>query len=165
MIFLDYSEILPYAILFGIVIAAVWAFRAVSAKRLWIQILVRAFSIVLLMVATYFALLLHWFGPGKATRSAPIYSPDHSRAIRITHYEDQNGDTNGFTSVDLYSNFGLYSKAILLEEDSLLSEIKDVRWLSDSEVLINVQDVEREAGCKDAVGVKVRCELASVTAR
>jgi hypothetical protein len=159
MIFPDSSEILPYCVLTSLVIAAAWAFRNVRAKRLWIQTLVRTISVISLIPIALATLWFLWLDSGKATRYAPIYSPDHSRAIRISHYEDPYGDSGGPTSVDLYSSFGLYSKRIFEGPDMQTSEIKDVRWISDSEVLIKLQDVERVAGCSDAIGVKVRCEL------
>jgi hypothetical protein len=93
----------------------------------------------------------------KADRSAPVFSPDHTRALRVTAAADLSPRST--VVVDLYSFHGLVSERIY-DSGVNLAVIGDVRWLSDSEVEIGIVDGEGGDICKDARRVKVRCVVA-----
>jgi len=156
MIFPDYEEIRAFGVLMGFLFAAIWAFRSARSTRKIIRMSVRLLSVLVMVLASTVTLVL--VGCGTITRSAPIYSPDHQKAIRITNVDW--GAVGGDTSVELYSHYGLISEKVFTGEFAAVGP-KDIRWVSNSEVSIRYFGSLTKAAetCNQAHSVKVNCVL------
>ena len=162
MIFPDYGEIRAFGVLVGLLLAAIWAFRAASSMRKIIRVSVRLLSGFIIVLASTVTLILA--GCGTVTRSAPIYSPDHQKAIRITDLDW--GAVGGDTSVELYSHHGLISEKVFTGEFAAVGP-KDISWVNDSEVSIRYSGFATKTAetCNQAHSVKVKCVLVPLAFR
>ena len=155
MIFPDYGEIRYFGFVCGIFFAAYFVFRSVRRTATLIRYPVR----ILAVFFGLFGLVMGWIPLGwvKETRSSPIYSPDHHRAIMIT--ETNAGAAGGDTSVQLYSNYGLLSETIFTGDYGVV-ESKGISWVSNSEAVIKFwgEFPEGHNSCNQAHSVTVRCE-------
>ena len=91
------------------------------------------------------------------TTSAPVFSPDHTRALRVTDHDE--GGLGGSTTVDVFWDHGLHSNMIFNGGWKQV-EAKDVRWLSNSEILLPYSLISPEYRpdvCKGFAEIKVTC--------
>jgi len=162
MIFPDYSTIGIVAICLGLCGGSVYLFRSTGLSSTIIKVPTRLVSG---LVVACSVLALGMFGCASAwnvtTRSAPIYSPDHLRALRIT--DTDAGALGGFTGITLYSHHGLIGRTIFAG-DWKAAESQTVRWLNNSEVVIRYDaSYIHPPRCDSAEGVSVKCEPVTYT--
>ncbi len=162
MIFPDYYSLRVYVICFSLLALGVWMFRAGSGKPFPFQIPLRFLAVLFIAIGSIFTLLTIGLS-GTNTRSAPIYSPDHQHAIRITLLD--LGATGGGTFVDLYSFHGLIENRIANGEWNSLGP-EDAKWIGNAELLISFR---KESGppywCKSAQSIEVHCDPPAADAR
>ncbi len=162
MIFPDYYALRIYVICLALLACGVWMFRAGARKAFRFQFLLWLLAFLFIAIGSLFTILAI-ISPGKDTRSAPIYSPDHKHAIRITVLD--LGGTGGGTFVDLYSFHGLIENRIADGEWKSLGP-EDVKWIGNAQLFISFR---KESGppywCKSAQSIEVSCDPPPENAR
>lgn len=98
-------------------------------------------------------------GSGCTSRSAPIYSPSRSMALRIVDADE--GATGGSTSVDLFWAHGFRQQTVYMGGWKSV-EPSSIEWKSDTELTIRygggyIADAYHGYSCTSAPAVKVRC--------
>lgn len=111
----------------------------------------RSLCVPLGLIGSLAAMLLV-AGRGCASYSPLIYSPTGTFAARIEL--DDYGATGGDESVDLFWARGLMQSTVFAGDWGTV-EPSDVRWKSDSELLISYDG--RVYNCKSTSAVKVTC--------
>src|SRR5258708_23353326 len=104
MIFPEYGHILVYFVLLLLLSFSLWAYRVVKRNARVFQVPVRIVSIIVFGLTSLMTIMIASceFSNSKST---PIYSQDHKRALRIYDYD--YGATGGETEVFLFSYYGL----------------------------------------------------------
>jgi hypothetical protein len=156
MIFVDWGFVWEFVAFAAVIAGGIWGFRKVQPRSAAIRLPVRIVS-SLFAGASLLLLTMVSCGEAVTTHSTPLYSPDGKQAVRTNDYDA--GALGGWTTIYLYSDHGFYSQSILggLWKNA---EIKDVRWLSDSEILISVPQWspdEKLPECASTNHVKVTC--------
>jgi hypothetical protein len=157
VIFPDYWTICVVGgcLLFGSI--GIYMFRRTRSSRYMIKVPTQFLS-ALTVVAS--GLLLCMFGCASAfnvtTHSIPIYSPDHSRALRITDVD--SGALGGYTFITLYSYHGLVGRTIFAG-DWRATEPRAVQWITNSQVAVRYDaSYIHPPRCNWASGVSISCE-------
>lgn len=157
MIFLEWRRILTYCVLLLLIFSSIWAFRLVRTKHLLVRIPVRILSLAVFGLASLMTLSIVSCEFSN-TRSTPIYSPDHRRALRIYDYDA--GATGGGTEVLLFSDYGLRSETVF-DGNWKAAEPKGVHWVNDHEVEILYEPSYSPPRCMSIEYVTIRCQPAS----
>lgn len=98
-------------------------------------------------------------GLGCISRSAPIYSPSRSMALRIVDVD--GGATGGSTSVDLFWAHGFTQQTVYMGGWKSV-EPSSIEWKSDTELTVHygggyIADAYHGYSCTSTAAVKVRC--------
>jgi hypothetical protein len=143
-------------IVYGLAMIAlgVFACQLVRRKEPLLRLTTRTLSIGVVLVGTL--VVVFWVGSiGYRTYSAPIYSPNGKSAARI-----RTAGTGGIGSANIVELRSLHG----FREDDVFDagwgaiEPKDVRWLSDSELMITYHGYpDGPDWCSGTPAVKVRC--------
>jgi hypothetical protein len=157
MLFIDYDIILTYAVCIGITVLGLGIYRSMKTVRsIYLRLSARFLASGLV---AFGSLLLLFFagcgGPGGAN-SNPIFSPDHRYAVRVSDFD--YGATGGDTSVSVFGDYGFRNATVLYGPWKIV-RAKDIRWKSNSEVLIQFQPntAYDPPNCKNLGSVKVTC--------
>jgi hypothetical protein len=150
MIFLDHSLVIAYAVLLVFAALGAIGFRFAIRKR---GVLRASLSVVaiLTLVAGWVIFASFKLGYAQVRFSPPIFSADRMHALRI---EDDGIDSKIPATVYLYSNHGFIVDRV---SQGTWKAVKaaDVRWLSNSEVLIIYGNSSRKYYCASTREVKV----------
>jgi len=97
--------------------------------------------------------LLNIGAAGCQSYSIPIYSPDHQSAVRVR--VANIGGPGGSTDVELFTARGFKTYSVFRGGWKTV-EADDVKWVSDSELLVRYSGMM--FGCESTDDVKVHCE-------
>jgi hypothetical protein len=154
--FFEFRELLFWFLCVTAFALGIFGVYVVKGRDAPIRVPVRIGSIALTSIGL---LALCLGGCGKllsvASASAPIYSPDRKRALRVETHDE--GATGGGTEVYLYSNLGLRRERIT-EAGFKQVEPRNVAWLKNNEVLIRYLATYQPPVCSSTRDVAVRCE-------
>jgi hypothetical protein len=162
MIFLEYSLAIAYVVLLVFLALGVIGFRFAIQKRGVLRAFLCLVSI-LALVAGGVIFGSFKFGYAQVGFSSPVFSPDRKHAIRI---EDDGIDSKASTTVYLYSNHGFIVDRVFQGTWKAV-KVTDVRWLSNSEVLIIYGKSSQKYYCASTreVGVSVDQRESNATER
>jgi uncharacterized membrane protein len=142
MVFLDYTLVIAYVVLLVFVAVGVIGFRFAIRKRGVARAFLCVVSI-LTLVAGWVIFESFKFGYAQVSFSSPVFSPDRKHAIRI---EDDGIDSKVPTTLYLYSNHGFIVDRVFQGTWKAV-KATDVRWLSNSEVLISYGHSSEKYSC------------------
>jgi len=89
---------------------------------------------------------------GSTDHSAPLYSPDHEKAVRVRTNDD--GALGGDTQVELFSHHG-FSSTDVYEGGWKSLEMKNVRWIDNQQLEITYDGIIYR--CSSTRAVAVHC--------
>jgi hypothetical protein len=135
---------------------AIWAFRTLKKQRKFVRIPLRILAVALISLdCLVFCLVLFFQSLTSTSRTEMVYSPDSRKAAQVTDFD--YGATGGDTDVDLYSYWGIKKENIVMGTWKVV-ERKEVRWLSDRELLITYDGrFGQMPHCENAGSVVVKC--------
>jgi hypothetical protein len=151
MLFIEWWLVERIAILSAIpalFFVAIWLVR--KRTRPW-RIMTMILGSPLAVLAGLF-LALQLTAIGCLSYSSPLYSPDHLKAVRIR--TDDEGATGGNTHVELFSKHGFSSMEVYSGQWKSV-DVQDIRWLSNSELVITHDSPMYS--CEGSPTVVVRC--------
>lgn len=154
MNFPDNIQIVRFGAGILFLILGIGLFLVAKRMRHFSELFTRLISIVVVVTSAMFLIAVA-VSEGRADWSAPIYSPDHSKYLRIKKSVGLSLD--GPTIVDLYSSHGLISKRIFDSGFNMVI-VTGTHWRSNSEVVVTIFDSEGGEIFNDAGQVKVRPE-------
>jgi hypothetical protein len=140
----------------AMVAAGVYGLRRVPKIEGWFWRVVVGIASVGSALLGSLVLLILWAGSGCRSHAAPIYSPSGKMAVRIETADE--GATGGETWVELYWAHGLSNKEVYSGGWASVEQA-DIRWKSDSKLIIQIRDAQSDyaSHCASGGGVKVEC--------
>jgi hypothetical protein len=151
MVFIEWWLVCRFAILFGVLILACISIWLVRRRRRLVRIVV---AVIGSPIAVLAALLLglQALPLGCLSYSAPIYTPDHTKAARVR--TDDEGATGGNSQVEIFWNHGFSAEDVYWGEWRSVDG-PDIRWISNNSVEIIHDDPMYD--CHSTPNIAVRC--------
>ena len=128
MLFIEWWLVQRFTLLIALLVASCTGWWLVRNKRKSIRVAVVIMSSPIAVLAGLF-LALQFLALGCLSYSSPVYSPDHSQAVRVR--TDDEGATGGNSHVDLFWNHGFSSKEVYWGGWKSV-HVKDLKWESNS---------------------------------
>jgi hypothetical protein len=133
MLFINLRLVICIAASVAFFVLGIWVSRIVKSKGMLIRLPARVVSLGIIGLGSI-AILFVGCGALFTSTSAPVYSPDRKQALRIQNID--GGALGGATSVILYSGLGFH-QAFIFSGEWKVVEVKDLRWISNDEILID----------------------------
>lgn len=134
MIFMNYRLIMIFIVCAALLTSGIWGLLKLKHRKYVLAWLPARLAAIGLIAVSSLLMLLFGCGMLVTTSSKPFCSPDRSHAIRITDHDE--GATGGGTTVDVFWDGGLHSMMIFNGGWKQV-EAKDVRWVSNSKIIIS----------------------------
>ena len=135
-----------------LLIASCFGWWLVRNKRRSIRLLVIILSSPVAILAGLF-LALQFLALGCRSYSSPVYSPDHSQAVRVR--TDDEGATGGSSQVELFWNHGFSSEDVYSGGWKSV-DVKNVEWEINS--TLKLTHYSTMYLCEISRRVKVSCQ-------
>lgn len=151
MFFIEWWLVTRFAVLVALLFACFTGWWLVRNRRKSVRIATILLSSPVAILTGLF-LALQCLALGCLSYSAPVYSPDHSQAVRVR--TDDEGATGGNSQVELFWNRGLSSKDVY-QGGWKSVDVKDLEW-EDSSTLNITHDTTMRL-CESSGRVQVNC--------
>jgi hypothetical protein len=151
ILFIEWWVVRRFAILLALLVVSCAAIWFVRKRRRSLRIAIAIVGSPIAVLASLF-LALQVLALGCLSYSNPVFSPDHSQAARVR--TDDEGALGGNSSVELFSKHGLSATEVYWGRWTSV-DVKDVRWVSDTDLDI-VHDGPMYY-CQSSSSVKVHC--------